>query len=118
MKDIQVKEIMIPISNYVTVKKESSLIEVILALEAAKKSEKEHAHRDAIVVDNAGDFIGNITMMDIFRALEPNYKKVPAEQTKGVLSKKFVMDAVKDFNLWMEPMETVFERGKNWALSM
>jgi CBS domain-containing protein len=117
MKDIQVKEIMIPISNYVTVKKESSLIGVMQALETARKSDKAHAHRDAIVVNDAGDFIGKITMMDIFRALEPNYKEVPAEQTKGVLSKKYVMDAVRDFNLWMEPMETVCERGKKLGVA-
>ena len=113
MKDIQVKEIMIPMSNYVTVKKESSLIEVLQALDADRKSKTDHAHRDAIVVDGDGNFIGKLTMIDIFRALEPNYKKIDPAQSKGVLTKKFVMDAARDFNLWMEPMQDISERGKN-----
>lgn len=113
MKNIQVKELMIPISNYVTVKKENSLIDVLLALDADRKSKADHAHRDAIVVDGDGNFIGKLTMIDIFRALEPNYKKIDPEHSTGVLTKKFVMDAVRDFNLWMEPMQDVRERGKN-----
>ena len=39
MSEIQVKEIMIPISNYVTVRKEDSLVEVLQALEQTRKSE-------------------------------------------------------------------------------
>lgn len=113
MKDIQVKEIMIPISSYVTVKKENSLIEVLQALEADRKSKTDHAHRDTIVVDEDGKLIGKLTMIDIFRALEPNYKKIDPAQTKGTLTKKFVMDAVRNFNLWMEPMQAVSERGKH-----
>ena len=72
MNEIQVKEIMIPVSNYVTVRQEDSLVEVFQALEQARKSENEHAHRDAIVVDANGVFIGKVTMLDIFRVLEPN----------------------------------------------
>jgi CBS domain containing-hemolysin-like protein len=117
MKDIQVKEVMIPISNYVTVKKASSLIEVIQALEMARKSENERAHRDAIVVNENGSFIGKVTMMDIFRALEPNFKKIAPEKTKGVLTRKFVMDAVRDFNLWLEPMENICQRGEKMRVA-
>lgn len=110
MKNIHVKEVMIPILNYVTVKKENSLIDVLQALEAGRSD--KHAHRDAIVVNDDGAIIGKVTMIDIFRALEPNYKKIDPEQTKGVLSSRFIMKAVKDFNLWMEPMQDVTERGK------
>jgi CBS domain-containing protein len=113
MKDIQVKELMISISNYVTVKKESSLIDVLQALDADRKSKTDHAHRDAIVVDGDGNFIGKLTMIDIFRSLEPNYKKIDPAQSTGGLTKKFVMDAARDFRLWMEPMQDVSERGRN-----
>jgi len=111
MNEIQVKEIMIPFSNYVTVRKEDSLVEAFQALEQARKSENEHAHRDAIVVDANGVFVGKVTMIDIFRALEPNYKKIEQQQQKGILTAEFVMKAVKDFNLWMEPTQTICERG-------
>jgi predicted transcriptional regulator len=112
MEKIQVKERMIQLSNYVTVRKEDSLIEVFEALEQARKSENERAHRDAIVVDANGVFVGKLTMIDIFLALEPNYKKIEKQQKKGFLTSGFVMKAAKDFNLWTEPTQTICERGR------
>ena len=111
MDKIQVKEIMIPILNYVTVQKENSLVEVLQSLELARKSENEHAHRDAIVVDANGVFIGKLTMIDVFRALEPNYAKIERQKEKGTLTDEFVMKAAKDLNLWIEPTQTICERG-------
>jgi CBS domain-containing protein len=89
MKKIQVKEIMIPISDYVTVQKEDSLVEVLQCLEQARKSDNEHAHRDAIVADENGLYIGKVSM----------------------LSDEFVRQVARDFNLWMEPTQTICERG-------
>ena len=117
MNKVQVQEIMIPISNYVTVQKEDSLVEVLQSLEQARKSENEHAHRDAIVVDANGAFIGKVTMIDIFRALEPNYAKVEQQQEKGTLTADFVMEAANDFNLWVEPTQTICERGGRLTVS-
>lgn len=110
MKDIQVKEVMIPISNYVTVKKETSLVEVMQALET-ERSGANHAHRDAIVVDDDGKLIGKVTMIDIFRSLEPNYKRVDLESGGGVLTADFVKKAIENYNLWIEPMQDICERG-------
>jgi len=117
MNKTQVKEIMIPILKYVTVQKENTLIEVLQSLEQARKSENEHAHRDAIVVDANGAFIGKVTMIDVFRALEPNYVKVEQQQEKGILTADFVMKAAKDFNLWVEPTQTICERGGRLTVS-
>ena len=111
MNEIQVKEVMIPISDYVTVQNEDSLVEVLRALEKARETNSEHAHRDAIVVDANGVFAGKLTMIDIFRALEPNYKKVEQQQKQHTLTAEFVARVAKDYNLWMEPTQTICERG-------
>jgi hypothetical protein len=110
MKKIFVKELMIPLSNYVTVKKTDTLVNVLEALEAARQAD-EHAHRDAIVVDDNGSFLGKVTMIDIFRALEPNYKRMMSKNAAGTLTSAFVMKAVKEFNLWMEPEADICQRG-------
>lgn len=110
MKKISVKDIMIPISNYVTVKPKDNLVTVLQALESARQA-NAHAHRDAIVIDEGGTFIGKVTMLDIFRALEPNYRKMTGNKGAGTLTKEFVMKAVKEFNLWMEPEATICQRG-------
>ena len=111
MKDIKVKEVMIPISNYVTVKQTDSLVDVLQALEANRRSKSEHAHRDAIVVEESGLITGKVTMLDVFRAMEPHYKKVDQSQKKGFLTVDFVMKPFKDFDLWMEPTKSLCERG-------
>ena len=111
MIDVLVKDVMIPISRYVTVKKADTLIDVLQALDSARASEAEHAHRDAIVVDEDGEFVGKVTMLDIFRALEPNYRKVEEKKSMGTLTQLFVDKAVKYFNIWMEPMQDVCSRG-------
>ena len=97
--------------------KENTLFEVLQSLEQARKSENEHAHRDTIVVDANGAFIGKVTMIDVFRALEPNYTKVEQRQKKGALTADFVMKAAKDFNLWVEPTQTICERGGRLTVS-
>lgn len=110
MQKIFVKELMIPIANYVTVKKTDTLVGVLQALESARQA-NEHAHRDAIVVDDSGVFLGKVTMIDIFRILEPNYKKYAGGKASGTLTSNFVMKAVKEFNFWMEPEQSICERG-------
>ena len=106
-----VREVMIPIKSYVTVHEEDSLFDVIQALESSKVANKGRAHRDAVVVDGAGKFIGKVTMIDIFRALEPNYKKMTSGSSTGTLTQSYVMKAVKEFNLWMEPEKSICQRG-------
>jgi len=110
MIDTLAKDVMIPISRYVTVKKTDTLLHVIQALDDARKSEEARAHRDAIVVGEDGEFLGKVTMLDIFKALEPNYKKVEEKRSMGALTHLFVDKAVKDFNLWMEPIKDVCTR--------
>jgi hypothetical protein len=67
-------------------------------------------------VDDDGTFLGKVTMIDIFRALEPNYKKLAGGSSAGTLTNAFVMKAVKEFNLWMEPEQTICQRGSKKRL--
>jgi CBS domain containing-hemolysin-like protein len=111
MRDVLVRELMIPIADYVAVGRETSLVDVMRALEAARTSGTEHAHRDVIVVGAEGEFVGKVTMIDVFRALEPNYKKVGSSESTDILSSAYIINAVRDFGLWLEPMASVCDRG-------
>ncbi len=111
MKEILVKEVMIPISNYVTVKPENHLPGLLRAIEKKRQAEEGHAHRDAIVIDQEGRFVGKVTMIDIFRALDRGFRKVRNESGKQTLTDGFVQKAVRELNLWIDPIETVCQRG-------
>ena len=43
--------------------------------------------------------------------MDTNYKKIEKQKKKGVLTSEFVMKAARDFNIWMEPTQTIYERG-------
>jgi len=116
MKDVLVKTVMIPLSDYVTIEADNTLYDVFQILENNKAS-GSHAHRDAIVVDHNGNFKGKVTMLDIFRTLEPNYKKLFKNYEGGTLTKDYVMNAVQDFQLWLEPMQSLCERGAGIKVS-
>jgi hypothetical protein len=81
------------------------------ALEDARRSVTDHAHRDVIVLHDDGSFAGKVTMVDVFRALEPNYRKVGDCGGTDILASEFVMNAVQEYGLWLQPMQSIRERG-------
>jgi Mg2+/Co2+ transporter CorC len=113
VNEILVKDVMIPIANYVTVHPENHLPGVLRAIEQKRAAEQGHAHRDAIVVDQDGRFVGKVTMIDIFRALDRGFRKIKDEGGEKTLTDGFVQKAVRELNLWLEPVETVCQRGSS-----
>lgn len=116
MKEILIKTVMTPLLDYVTVKETDTVYDVFQVLEK-NKSDSSHTHRDVIVVDDNGRFKGKVTMLDIFRLLEPNYKKLFKNYKDGTLTKDYVINAIRDFNLWTEPMQSICERGASIRVS-
>ncbi|WP_462270703.1 CBS domain-containing protein [Desulfobacter sp.] len=116
MKEILIKSIMIPLPDYVTIKETATVYDMFQVLEKSN-SDGRHAHRDVIVVDDNGKFKGNVTMIDIFKTLEPNYKKLFENYESKTLTKDYVISAMRDFNLWVEPIKNICERGANIKVS-
>lgn len=116
METKRVREVMIPIASYVTVREEDSLFSVIQTLESSRIAKKSRAHRDAVVVDADGEFIGKVTMIEVFRALETNYNKIDVDKIiaagKGKLTEDMITAATKDFDFWVEPSKNICERGQ------
>jgi CBS domain containing-hemolysin-like protein len=110
MKEILIKTVMIPLPDYVTIKETATVYDVFQILEK-HRPDGRHSHRDVIVVDNNGKFKGKVTMIDIFKTLEPNYKKMFENYEGKTLTKDYVINAMRDFNLWVEPIKNICERG-------
>ena len=111
MKQILVADIMIPLSYCMKVQKDYSLLDVFKALDQTQKSKNESPQKDSIVFDENGVFLGKVTMIDIFRALEPNYSRVKQQhKTASKLSAGAYMQIAEDFNLWLEPTQTIRHR--------
>lgn len=115
MKSIAVKELMVPLSEYVRVDVNDTLSDCFRALEEDRKRKGRtgHAHRDALVFDGSGAFRGKVTMLDVFMALEPNYKRLRSGSGEAgqALSADYVARLYKDYDLWTEPLETLCRDG-------
>ncbi len=111
---MKVKDVMIPISQYVTVGPDATLRNVFEALDEdfRNKSGKCHAHRDVLVLDESGEFAGLVTMVDIIRSLEPNYSKISNidEDESAVLTREYVLDVFKKFGLWHDSLQGMCEK--------
>ena len=73
MSDYRVKELMVPLSEYATVPKGSTLFDAVLALEKAQEEfdHTKYKHRGVLILDKDKRVIGKLGQLDVMRALEP-----------------------------------------------
>lgn len=116
MKNIKIKEVMTPINEYNTVREAQTLYDVIFLIDAEDNSGGA-VHRDIVAVDESGVFKGIITMSDLFRTLEPKYKQLNRLSENGTLTKDYLVDAVKSYDLWIDPVSDLCERGSGVKVS-
>ncbi len=76
MSDYRVKELMVPLSEYATVPKGSTLFDAVLALEKAQEEfdHTKYKHRGVLILDKDKRVIGKLGQLDVLRALEPKDK--------------------------------------------
>ena len=73
MSDFDVKELMVPLSEYATVLEGSTLFDAVLALEKAQEEfdHTKYKHRGVLILDKNKRVIGKLGQLDVLRALEP-----------------------------------------------
>jgi len=76
VKNILVKDLMVPISKYATVEVGTSLIDAIKALEQAQSqyTEEKYQHRAVLVLDKSGNVVGKISQLRALEAIEPEFE--------------------------------------------
>ena len=75
MKNLHVKDLMIPLAEYATVSQDATLFDAIQALKKAqaKFDQNRYPHRAILVYDEDKKVVGKLSQMDIIKSLEPNY---------------------------------------------
>jgi CBS-domain-containing membrane protein len=109
MKTMQVKELMVPISDYATVHEDATMAEAIRAIENEKKryGDAPYRHQSLVVVDSKQHVVGRLSQVDMMRALEPRYNELGESRWIGrsVLSKKVLATIREQFQLWEQPLD-------------
>jgi CBS domain-containing protein len=113
MKSYSVKELMVPLSEYATVKEDATLYEAVLALEEAQENfEDKHTryrHRAILMLNKDGNVVGKLSQLDVLKALEPKYQDmVEGEESHRLgISAGWMKSVFKDFKLFANPLDDI-----------
>jgi len=109
VSEYRVKELMVPLSEYATVPKGSTLFDAVLALEKAQEEfdHTKYKHRGVLILDKDKRVIGKLGQLDVLRALEPKdeYPGEMIELSKFGFSSNFVSKLRKQRRLKAAPLK-------------
>lgn len=115
MEAKQVKDLMVPLSEYATVFEEANLYEAVLALEKAQKEfdQSRYRHRAILVYDKEKKIVGKLSQHDIITALEPKYMEI--SETKNIprwggFTKSFMKSMIEHYQLWDKPLSDICKK--------
>lgn len=114
-----VKDIMIPLEQYSTVREDATLSDAVKALKEAQTlhNRNHDAHRAILVITKKdGHVVGKISQMDVIKSLEPSYGNIMAGQPqvgRVGFSNRFLKLLADDYKLWKEPLPEICSRARN-----
>lgn len=122
MKTRQVKDLMIPASEYIKISEDMRLPEAAAALKNAIIGyvEKNLLYDCVLVEDKNNKLTGKLSPVDVIKALEPKYSRTGDSDTFskiGVphfgLSPEYVKNIVSRYSLWDESLEDMLKHASN-----
>jgi hypothetical protein len=118
MKTIPVKDLIVPLDEYATVCEGASLADAIQALERAQQDfdHTKYRHRAILVLDSKDQPIGKIGQLDALRALEPKYKEIQKEDTRGTFrhfSRMFLNSMLEHYSLFDGSLDELRKKAAN-----
>ena len=114
MKNIIVKDMMVPLTEFISVSEDDSLFDAVQALEKAfdihdgKKSQQ----RAILVFGKDGKVVGKVSLLDVIRALEPKYDQMDSSRalSRFGFNAKFISSVFEQFNLWDKPLDEICQK--------
>ncbi|MBI5584735.1 MAG: CBS domain-containing protein [Deltaproteobacteria bacterium] len=113
MKSMMIKDLMIPLADYATVREEATLYEAVLALEASQKKVGQHRarHRAVLVLGAGGDVSGKLDMTNVLKGLEPRYVQIEeTEQGGPIFTTEFIRSMMEKYSLWEKPLDDLCKK--------
>lgn len=105
---------MLHLSEYATVSKDAMLSEAVTALKKAQEGfeKSKYHHRAVMVLDENGDVIGKIGLIDILKALEPKYDQMLSDKGPWHLgfTRAFQKTMLEKLRLWDAPLEHICKK--------
>ncbi len=113
MKDKTVKELMIPLSDYLTISEDDTFENALKLLQEAQSSKQfRYTHRAILAYDKDNKISGKVSLFDILKALEPKYRKFEHPDNMGSIglsrfgfNNAFLASLLENYSLWDESLE-------------
>ena len=119
MDTTKVKDLMVPLEEYVTVSDKVTLYEAVLALETAQEEIsmtcKPYLHRAILVYNDDGRIIGKISQLDILTALEPKYGEMghSRSMSRVAFSPQFLKNMLEQYSLLSESVDKLCKKARD-----
>jgi len=119
MKDMIVKDLMVPLEEYARVPEDATLYEAVIALEKAQEeldmTKYKFKHRALLVLDNDKKVVGKLSQFDALKALEPKYGNMGdmRSMSRAGFSPEFLRDMLEKHGLWNELPEDLCRKAMN-----
>lgn len=108
VKTIKVRERMVPLEEYAQLDESKTLYDAVLTLRKQQSEHTDKAHTSLLIVTKDGSIATMLTILDIFRFMEPKYKEVQdLDLTRFGMQPDYVESMLKSFDLWASPLEDV-----------
>ena len=122
MKTVSIKELMVPLNEYATVSENATLADAIQALDHAQETfcQNKYRHRAILVLDKNQQPMGKIGQIDALRALEPKYKDIQSQDTRGAFrhfSRMFLNSMIEHHRLFDGSLEDLRKKTANIHVS-
>lgn len=109
MKDMYVKDLMVPLAEYATVSQEATLYEAIQALRdsQARFDQSRYPHRAILVYGKGQKIVGKLSQMDIIKSLEPDYAEKLGDEhlSRFGISDTYVRSTLNQYEFWNRPLK-------------
>ncbi len=122
MKEFLIKDLMVPLHEYVTVSEDATLYEAVVKLDEAQAEYFKHAassqsfpHRALMVLDSENRVVGKLSQLDVLKALEPKYKTIFSSGKISRIaeigfSQQFLRDMVSAYSLFDKPLHEICKK--------
>jgi len=117
MEQLTVRNLMIPIHEYVCVAEDASLGDAVLALEQARErcSTGSYAYGAVLVCTKAGKVLGKLALLDVLRNLEPRYVEFgDLKKHAGYgLSAEYLRATMLEYGIWQTPLDDLCRKAED-----
>ncbi len=111
MQSILVKDLMVPLEDYVTVSEDATLYEAVRALKEAqdKFDHTLYSHRAVLVYGSEGKIVGKLSQLDVLKSLEPKYEDVfnPERMDRFGVNQEYIRKMIRDLGLLKPPLDDI-----------